>query len=103
MEQLIIRQEVFKFLAEQPYPLTDGQHIVSFEVKNNELDTDRLHEGRHELGEGKWINDTHHINLNERVDSSVYLLEHPTIQAISTAHYHRQGYKYAITVYLKEA
>lgn len=63
-----------------------------------------LHEGRHELGEGGWLSDNHHINLNERVDSDTYFIEnHPTVNAISKYHYHRhKDYVIEFAVFTKQ-
>jgi len=100
MENIISKEEVYeiyKKTSSYPFPF---ENIQEFYYRKD-FDENGYREGRHELGEGKWMSETEYINLNERCDSHLYIIDHPTIKAIQSAHYHKQGFVGAITVFLK--
>lgn len=99
-EKIISKEEVYevyKTVSSHPFPF---ENIQSFNYRKD-FNEDAYSEGKHELGEGRWINENEYINLNERCDTHLQIIEHPIIKAISSAHFHRQGFVGSLTIFLK--
>lgn len=91
--------QLYSSLTNQAMPYNCIKEIVYRPA--SEFDEHNYVDGEHELGEGKWINNNEHININERCDCHLWLVEHPVIKAISLSHFHRQGLVGKLTVFIK--
>lgn len=83
--------------------LGEGKYLNPREIFFEEnLDVNNYSIGKHELGEGKWISKHEYINCNERCDTKLVLIKnHPEVEAISSAHYHRQGWVGSLNIWIK--
>ena len=73
---------------------------ILFREDFNKLSLDN---GTHELGHGKWVSKNTYININDRCDSQITIIDnHPEIDAIQSNHYHKKGWVGSLIVYLKK-
>lgn len=92
------KQEIIDLVNNELGQKFNASNIEHTEIKHGDPE---VHEGQTDVGFCKQVGNCF-ITINERCDTMFKYIEHPTVLAVSAAHYHTRGFIHGLRIYLKD-